>query len=289
MCIAIYKPKGVEFPSKRVLRTCFENNPDGAGFMVADGETVRIDKGYMGFTSFWKALRKTREKLGDDKAYVLHFRISTQAGIRQDCTHPFPLSANMDDLRELKTTADIGIAHNGIIDLTSHYSYGYDYGYGYGSSKAIDYSDTMEFITDYLSLIIDCRKYFKKKQTLELIERLCGSRLAILDATGHCELLGKGWERDEGIWYSNDSYKARPVRVKSTTIISKTADVIDWEEWSRKQDPQDEWDYYLDNNGFYDFEPYYCPLYEMGDGSYCELCNHYGKCIDNWFEEEQEA
>ena len=56
MCILVIKPKGKEMPSKKILRNCWENNPDGAGMMyVKDGHVV-IDKGYMEFSDFWKEL-----------------------------------------------------------------------------------------------------------------------------------------------------------------------------------------------------------------------------------------
>ena len=224
MCIAVYKPAGVGFPVKRVLKRCFYKNPDGAGFMVANGTEVEISKGYMGFRSFWKALREARERCGDDKAYVMHFRISTQGGIRQDGCHPFPLSKNMDDLRKLRSTADIGIAHNGIIDLfTDWSSYAYYYSKSYSAKKQLDYSDTMKFITEYLSLIIHDRDYYKDNDTLDLIEKLCGSRLAILDGSGHCELIGYGWECNEGVWYSNGTYKLPEVTVKNDTASTAIA------------------------------------------------------------------
>lgn len=215
MCIIIYKPTGEKFPSKKTLKRCFEANPHGAGLMVADGEYVHIRKGLMSFTAFYKALQKTRQKYGDNAAYVLHFRISTQAGIRADNTHPFPLSSDMAALRELSTVTPIGIAHNGIISLTS---------YG-GYFKQITYNDTMLFITDYLSLIIQSLDYYKDKKTLKLIERLCGSRLALLDGGGHCELIGNGWTKDGGVWYSNSSYKTTTATKKATYTP-----LYDWED-----------------------------------------------------------
>ena len=121
--------------------------------MVANESSVEIHKGYMGFRSFWRALRTARTLYGDNAAYVMHFRISTQGGVRQDGCHPFPLSKNMDDLRKLDTYADIGIAHNGIIDLCSDWGSTYASYYSKYSAvkKSVDYSDTMKFITDYLS------------------------------------------------------------------------------------------------------------------------------------------
>lgn len=33
MCIIVCKPEGAAMPSTDTLRRCFEENPDGAGFM----------------------------------------------------------------------------------------------------------------------------------------------------------------------------------------------------------------------------------------------------------------
>lgn len=195
MCIIAYKPEAANFPTKATLQTCFANNPDGAGFMYAAHGAVYIEKGFATFNAFWRALKAARAEHGDRIACIMHFRIATQGGTKPECTHPFPLSPNMDDLRLLHASTDIGIAHNGIIPLTTSYY------------KAVNYSDTMLFIADYLSLIIKRRDYYKDADTLLLIERLCESKLAILDYTGHCELIGRGWINDGGLYYSNTSYK----------------------------------------------------------------------------------
>lgn len=277
MCIAVYKPMGETFPSKKTLQTCFENNSHGAGFMVATGDSVIIHKGFMGFRSFWKSLRACRAKYGDDKAYVMHFRISTQGGIRADGCHPFPLSSDMEELRKLDNECEIGIAHNGIISMCST---------SYGKGK-VDYSDTMSFITEYLSLIIGDRQYYKDSTKLKLIEKLCGSRLAILDKSGHCELIGTGWEKTNGVWYSNSSYKGAKTTVKTTTSYFPT--IIDWSYddklWEEAYDEEEDWlteryEYYescYTSDGFFDFGGD-CPEIELGDSSYCEYCVNYGRC-----------
>lgn len=291
MCIAIYKPIGTEFPSKRTLRTCFDNNPHGAGYMVATGDRIIIHKGFMGFRSFWKSLRSTREKYGTDRAYVMHFRISTQGGIREDGCHPFPLSKSMDDLRMLDTTADIAVAHNGIISLCSSYK------------KGLDYSDTMKFITEYLSLIIKDADYYKDADALKLIEKLCGSRLAILDKSGHCELIGSGWSAENGVWYSNTSYKPLYTKAKSGTTKSSattysytykpTATPKTW--WGDAWDDDEyiyamyeEYDACRSADGVYDFGNK-CPELELGDSSYCEFCRSYETCFGfNWGETDEQ-
>lgn len=284
MCIAIYKPENADFPAKKTLQRCFENNPDGAGYMFAHRNTVHIRKGFSTFKAFWRDLRTIREKVTDAPAFVLHFRISTQAGVRADCTHPFPLSREMDDLRALHATADIGIAHNGIITLTS-----------YGYNKTITYSDTMEFITDYAARLIKSREWYKDEDTRALVENLAGSRLAILDGGGHCTLLGNGWKEDGGIWYSNDSYKPKPAK-PATPATSATYwgaySAYGWGNWDdynthyhgftddedtpAPADPYAE--YYDEDTGLYFFDDIACPASEDGDTTMCRKCAHYEVC-----------
>ena len=154
MCVIVYKPKNVAMPTENVLKTCFESNNDGGGFMLVHKKQVLIEKGFKTYKDFKSALDKAIMKYGENAPYVLHFRISTQAGTRQDCCHPYPLSSNMDDLRKLRFKTEIGIAHNGIISLTSS-----------GYKQQVTYNDTMLFITNYLSLIIKDKDYYKNSDT----------------------------------------------------------------------------------------------------------------------------
>ena len=192
MCIIAYKPLNVAFPEEYILHNCFDNNDDGAGFMYTFNGEVHIHKGYETFEKFMAALNKARAITGDKVPYVMHFRIATQ-GYEKTMTHPFPLSSKMENLKRLHYKCSIGVAHNGILDITS--------------DGAKTYSDTMKFITDYLSNIIQSYDWYKNKRTKTLIEHLIdGSRLAILDAHSHCELMGRGWEKDNGIYYSNHTW-----------------------------------------------------------------------------------
>lgn len=285
MCIISYKAAEAQFPSKKTLQRCFAHNPDGAGFMYTASGVVHIKKGFTSFQQFWKTLRKVREEEGDNIPYVMHFRISTQAGARPDCTHPFPLSKHMKDLRLLDTTAKFGIAHNGIISLTSdHYS------------KTITYSDTMKFITDYLALIIKSKRWYADDDKIELIKRLMGSsRLAVLDSEGHCELLGTGWVQDNGIWYSNSTYKEPK---KTTYSYAPYYWDSDWHTWSKKATPVEKYitqtttekDDYIDKiyddaeenydpyTGKYNLDPATCPETLLIDDAYCFECTRYNKC-----------
>ena len=263
MCIILYKPSGVKLPNKQVLETCFTNNSDGAGFMYSHKGQVHIRKGFMDFKSFSENLKSTLKQIDEVKTpMVLHFRITTQGGVNQACTHPFPLSKNMDDLRLLNYTTNIGIAHNGIITLTSE---GYS-SYKSVADKVIDYSDTMKFITDYLSLIIKSPKYYKDDDTLELIERLVGSKLAILDGNGHCELIGN-FVKDNGIYYSNESYKPRTYKPVTYSYSTKKKNKKKGKDDYVIYD--DEYDYdWRDGGGWYDLYDFYEECYDFDKGEY---------------------
>lgn len=258
MCIVVYKPKDIDFPSKEVLENCFRYNDDGAGFMYAKDGKVFIQKGYMTFESFYKALKKSiaRNKGGKDVPYVFHFRISTQGGVRADCTHPYPLSEKMNDLRKTRTVAQIGIAHNGIISLTSENF----------SKKQLNYNDTMTFITEYLSLIIKDINYYKDSKTLKLIEKLSESKLAILGADGHCSLIGDKWIEYENCFFSNDTFEAR---------------FIPYHYCFNEEDFYFYESLYNDETGLYDFDYPCCPM-AKGEYGYCECCKSYPNCIGTY-------
>ena len=191
MCIIVYKPANVDFPSWNTLKTCFEHNPNGAGYMFSDGKQVHIRKGFMTWAEFKKDLKPYKN--GTNKyPFVMHFRITTHGGTSQGMTHPFPLSSSADKLKKLYGTTDVGIAHNGIIQMC-------------GGAKNL--SDTAEFIKDYLTLLIKSPKYYKNHRLCDIIEELIGSKMCILSNDTHVEVLGHGWTIEDGIYYSNSSYK----------------------------------------------------------------------------------
>lgn len=292
MCVIAYKPLNVAFPEEQILKNCWDNNPDMGGFMYSFNGKVHINKGYETFDSFLKALNKVREKCGDDIPYVLHFRISTQ-GFDTACCQPFPLSGNMKNLKRPKVETNIGVAHNGIIGLTSD------------GSK--DYSDTMKFITEYLVNIIRSYDWHKDERTNKLIENLIeGSKLAILDKKGHCSMMGKGWIEDKGCYFSNSTYSYKKWTPKIGYYGGTRGlwddyyydDVVDakyWEDYWDKGpkdkgklgfDPKAEEEEYLDpwlryydpETMEYHFTEICCPCSQEDDDSYCDCCSNQHKC-----------
>lgn len=167
----------------------FENNPDGAGFMYADSGRVYIRKGFMEYNEFRKAVKPFIGRI--DIPMVFHFRIATHGGVNAGMCQPFPLSKRDKSLKALTTNSDIGIAHNGIIPMTM-------------DARAI--SDTALFIKRYATRILSDGV---DDIALDIIENCIDSKMCILEKNGKAHILGRGWSTNNGVWYSNDSYKTR--------------------------------------------------------------------------------
>jgi len=188
MCIIVVKKAGIPLPNKQTLKTCWNNNSDGAGYMLARRKSVTIRKGFMDFDSFYNSLRSVKNS--EDLPIVLHFRITTHGGTFPQNTHPFPVTDSVEEIRKLKCRTTLGIAHNGIIKIG-------------GNSKI---SDTMNFVIEELSLFNQiCPNWYKDELSLKFIKQRIDSKLAILDRFGHIATVGQFYEED-GILYSNYSY-----------------------------------------------------------------------------------
>lgn len=200
MCVIAVSRIGQRQPTTAELREMFNHNPHGAGYMVARAGRVEIHKGFMNWPDF--LLNIKREQFTEDDAVVYHFRISTQAGVNPEMTQPFPLTPKLPIMRKLDiTSANVGIAHNGIIALTS-------------DPNEKTYSDTALFIARFMTRLIHNRSDIDNPQTQTIIEKLIGwSKLAILTGDGGITTIGEFTE-DNGILLSNLNHKAKPEPVK---------------------------------------------------------------------------
>jgi hypothetical protein len=177
MCIAIYKPED-KVLSLATLKECYTSNPDGAGFMYAENKKLHIEKGFFSFQSFYDAFKKH-----ETKQAVIHFRIKTHGKIDTTNCHPFAVNNA------------IGFVHNGIIS-------------GFGDAN---HSDTIGFNQSILQPLVSKWGNLALFQDpiIDLIEGRIGySKLVFLDRHGNHKIMNehKGtW--DDGVWYSNDSYK----------------------------------------------------------------------------------
>lgn len=195
MCIIAYKPIKEKIPTRDRLKTCFNNNDDGAGYMFAFNNCVMIRKGFKTFDDFYKQLKDDAKRYDlKNKALVLHFRIATSGGLDANKTHPFVLT-NKSKLIN-KYNGDVikcaaGVVHNGVLN---NYVYG-------------GHSDTQNFIKDFLYDVY----YSNLKDNIKnkiIKSELNANKLIILDASGNVKKYGD-FIYDDGVYYSNSSYKER--------------------------------------------------------------------------------
>jgi len=172
------------------LETAFGNNPDGAGIMLVKNKRVQIVKGFMEFNDFINCYEKIVSK---KEAMVLHFRSATHGDICPENCHPFPLSESVKDLCATQIETPVGVCHNGVINIDS----------GVGCRL----SDTQEFIRRIMAHID-----LTNPKIIELLGYV-GGRFLILLGSGQVYTTGF-WEKNRGIYYSNDGYKPRPWSLK---------------------------------------------------------------------------
>lgn len=198
MCIIVAKNKLTKLPKETYLQNCFDNNPDGAGFMYTKNGRVIIDKGYMTFRSFIKRYHKLCKRFNnfENKALVMHFRIGTAGANSPQNTHPYPVTDNKKLLHKTYVKTGLGVVHNGIISQ-------------YNPEKHIkDVNDTQNFIMKYLyPLYSNYRTFYKNEFIMDGISDITNSRLVFLDTNDTLSFVGE-FEKDEnGVLYSNSTYK----------------------------------------------------------------------------------
>ena len=194
MCIIVEKRKWIELPTKEILKNCFNYNSDGAGIMFNDGNQVFIEKGFMDFNSFYsrlEALDKEFNLVNSDLA--LHFRISTSGNVDQGNCHPYPISTETSQLRNLSLVTDIGMAHNGVI--RKHIP----------ETRSI-LNDTQTFIKNFVYNMYSSNKEFLTVgANIKALEEEAGSKLCFI-TKDNMYIIGKFIEETNGILYSNDTY-----------------------------------------------------------------------------------
>lgn len=192
MCIICASAAGVTQPNVETLRRMFASNPHGAGYMVARNNRVEISKGYMTWREFYRAVKY--EHFTAEDSVVYHFRISTQAGVTPEMCHPFPLTSDIVKTKLIECCAPIGVAHNGVIRLTS-------------DPADREYSDTAHFIAEYMADIIRSPEDLRDHDALAEIYMLARSKFAIMDGSGYIATVGDFIEEDDGLLYSNMTYQ----------------------------------------------------------------------------------
>lgn len=189
MCIIVVKPSGIDMPE---LKHCWDNNPDGAGFMFASKGKVVVRKGFMKYEHLMKELKNIENV--KDLTMVLHFRIKTHGEVSPQLTHPFVVSTNKDV--ELATRARVkrAFVHNGIIT-----------GMGYQMKND---SDTSVFVRNYLAPLFlkmddGYRLTYGEKK---LMETILDSKGVLMYEDGTYDMFG-AFTFSDGCMYSNSNYE----------------------------------------------------------------------------------
>lgn len=194
MCIIVSKEKYKKIPSKKILKNCFANNPDGAGFMYTNDNKVVIEKGFFTFNEFYKRLMEVDKSLNlYKKSLVMHFRIGTSGGYDKGACHPFPVTDNTNEIQKTMVITKLGMVHNGII---SNFVYG-------------KLSDTQNFVKDLVYPLLKINSNFlNNKDAIDLLYKQSGeTKLCFLDKKDNITYVGN-FTTDKGIKYSNTTYKS---------------------------------------------------------------------------------
>lgn len=184
MCIIVSKPENLKLADS-VLKTCWENNDDGAGFMYAEDNRLHVQKGFMTYDDFYKAYEPHA-----DKKLVIHFRIRTHGETNEANTHPFIVDDNL------------AFVHNGTIT-------------GFGSKE---FSDTYHFNEELIKNLRQSVRNFLHVPAIEtlLSERIGWSKLVFMDNKGTVRIINeeKGNYSSDGVWFSNTSWQPRKTYTK---------------------------------------------------------------------------
>ena len=185
MCLLmVAKPNAM--PSDDALVCACANNPDGFGYAVHTGKTIITGRG-MNHNDVIDRFLTTREKHMNGWA-MFHARMTTHGETVKENCHPFRVGGSPETI----------LAHNGILSNVK---------IPVGDKR----SDTRVFAEDLLPArlnILDHKKKFKK-----LEKWAGGSKVAVFTTDRRLnkavyiinEKLGS-WD-DDGLWWSNSSYK----------------------------------------------------------------------------------
>ena len=192
MCLIIQRDANVELPFEK-FKTAVENNPDGYGLAVPDGEgrllTIR-DHNKPNVDDLYKLVNEEfkQEKL------LLHLRYTTVGETILRNAHPFPILEYEQD------GIDLRMAHNGTLSAYK------------GNTNE---SDTRRFVRQFVRPLFkrlakgcDVQELLKDDWVQWLIdnELTTSSVVSFIDGFGNAlnvNALGNGGKQEEGVYYSN--------------------------------------------------------------------------------------
>lgn len=206
MCLAIYCEAGATC-AESDLRTAFDANPDGAGFMYVNGGGSLVLERFLTFDPFLKALDRATDE-NTDSPFAIHFRWATHGSRGLENVHPFRVDAHT------------GLIHNGVLPVVM----------GKGSKR----SDTAVFAEDYLTRLSPT--WYDDPILFDMVEQYCaGSKLVVLTTNPAAQyaayIVGEGqghWNTANDVWYSNRSYQPKQAACAVPSAVRSASDEVAW-------------------------------------------------------------
>lgn len=181
MCIAIVKPANRQIPAD-FLKEGFCSNPHGAGYAVANGDSLTVKKGFFSIEHFLSEFNKEDQ----NKPMLIHCRWSTHSAQNSKNCHPWLLNQ------------DTALIHNGVLSGFTGFHNGM--------------SDTGNFVESVIKpALSDFPDAWKRAWFTQLLTDAIaknGNKIAIMDKTGEYSIFGDHlgvWV--DGIWYSNRDFE----------------------------------------------------------------------------------
>lgn len=196
MCVIVYKPKNIKFEDIKDLKDCFDYNNDGAGFAFNgdDVKGVKIQKGFMKYQDFIKAIKKVKNI--NNRDVLMHFRIKTSGATNGATCHPYPLTSNIKDLQALEINSSVAMVHNGVLSNVD-------------IEKGLN--DTQSFIKNFLSYFKP--NFYKNIEVKKQLENFIGAnKLAFIDSKG-VTLFNDFILGENGCYYSNHNHKFKKYNI----------------------------------------------------------------------------
>lgn len=208
--------------TKEEFENCDDMNGDGIGFAFNKGGKQYYSKGFMDFESAWEFY----EKVPENKAHIVHFRMGTAGGNVPELTHPF-ICTETSPLHLDGVTEEPLLFHNGMIS-------------NWKKEAKIERILVHSYMSDTRMLAILTGKY-GVENFKSLFKPMDGKFIIFKD--GKAKLYGD-FIYETGIYFSNSHYKYSMKKYKSYTAQSYWENDFNNDYYARYSSAGRYYDYY---------------------------------------------
>lgn len=199
MCIIIAKRAGANFDMdelKDATEKASIHNSHGAGFSLKKegSNNILLSKGYWYHELLLDRLEELEIEKGDE--LMIHMRYATSGNVDTANCHPYVVAEHIDDILidEAILTDNAVVSHNGTFHMYS--------------DKDSDYSDTVNYIEQYLSAdgILDAMRAIEQADYFQMYKLMTGNRLCIMHPDKNKDMDTFGYwnkRKDDSFVYSN--------------------------------------------------------------------------------------